>query len=492
MNQSKSGKERTILVSNAEPYKHETDENGEIICQELEGGLTTALNPHMRRTGGVWIASGRGKKDFEVTDSEGRIKVPSSKGSTKKDKYALKRMDFPNDQYRNFYEGYSNSILWPIFHSFPARAELDKENNYWSDGYLPTNKDYARAVINIYQSGDTVWVHDYHLALVPKLVREEIPEAEIGVFLHIPWPPWESYGKIPHREEILRGLMAADLVGLQLEEYVDNLFRCSDRVGAQVDRWAKRMKWDNQETQVGAYPLGVDYDFFNGWDSEDKQEPLRKKYDCEYIILGVDRQDYTKGIPERIKAFRNFLELNPEYLEDVILIQRTPLSRTGVEEYQKEKNRINHLVSEINGKYGNHEWTPINLFWDGVSQEELIEEYRAADICLVTPGLDGMNLVAKEFVAANVKPKALILSEFAGSSKQLKEALHVNVYDSEEVAKTIKKALKLSFDEKKRRWKNLRKTVKGQDLSTWSKDFLEDLNRAHLLQSMSRYTLPNK
>ncbi|MFB6215272.1 MAG: trehalose-6-phosphate synthase [Candidatus Bipolaricaulia bacterium] len=482
---------KTIVVSNAEPYKHTEGKNGTIKCKEVEAGLTTAMNPQMRETGGIWIAYGRGEKDFEVTDPEGKVLVPDYPDLPKDEKYTLKRLDFSSSQYESFYRGYANRILWPICHSFPTKADLHKEDKYWQEGYLPSNKEYARAVINEYEPGDTVWVHDYHLALVPKLIRNEIPGAKIGVFWHIPWPPWENFGKIPHRDELMRGLAAADLVGLHLEKYANNLLRCAEEVGAEPNFGEKRFKLGDDETQVGAYPLGVDYEFFDGTKTDGREGKINGKYNYDYIILGVDRQDYTKGIPERIRAFKEFIRRNPDYREDVGLIQRTPLSRTGIEEYQLEKEEINREVSEFNGKHGSHDWTPINLFWGGVPQEELIAEYRAADVALVTPGLDGMNLVAKEFIAANEEPKVLILSEFAGSSEQLNEALLVNPYNTDQVAEAIKTAIEMSKEEKEARWRKLREKVRTQDLPTWSENFLSDLEGSHHLHSMTRFSFPS-
>ncbi len=483
----KTGK--MIVISNAEPYKHVTGEEGQPTCREVEGGLTTAMNPQMRRSGGVWIAYGRGERDFEVVDSTGRAKVPDFPGVPEEERYTLKRLDFPPAQYENFYRGYANRILWPIFHSFPTESDLKREHKYWKEGYLPCNKEYARAVIDTYEKGDTIWVHDYHLALVPHLVRSRIPEAKIGIFWHIPWPPWESFGKIPHRKELMKGLAAADLIGLHISEYVENLLTCARRCGLEVDRDSQTFELGGEKTRAEAYPLGVDFDFFDGTDTEGKEERIRDEYSVDNLILGVDRQDYTKGIPERIRAYGKFAQKYPRYRGRVSLIQRTPLSRTGIEEYQLEKSEINEQVSELNGRFGSHDWKPINLFWGGIPQKDLIAEYRAAHVALVTPGLDGMNLVAKEFIAANEEPKVLILSEFAGSSKQLDGALRVNPYDAEAVAEKIKEAIEMSAEEKEARWQKLRNKVRQEDLPNWAKNFLRDLDRAHEVSASSQKLL---
>ncbi len=480
---------KMIVVSNAEPYKHESKGDGETVCHEVEGGLTTAMNPQMRETGGVWIAYGRGNSDFEVVNSEGEVSVPDFPDVPKEKRYTLKRLDFPPERYEKFYRGYANRVLWPIFHSFPTKADLQLEGEFWSEGYLPCNKEYSRSVIDVYEPGDTVWVHDYHLALVPKLVKNEIPDARIGVFWHIPWPPWENFGKIPHRKRLLEGLAAADLIGLHLDKYADNLLRCAEKCGATFDLGSKSFKLGKEEAQVKAYPLGVDFEFFNGTETNGKELDIREKYRDKKLVLGVDRQDYTKGIPERIRAFKKFLRKYPGYREKIAMVQRTPTSRTGITEYDREKSEINRGVSEFNGNFGNHDWTPINLFWKGIPQRKLIAEYRAADVGLVTPGLDGMNLVSKEFIAANQKPKVLILSEFAGSAEQLDGAIHVNPYDSDQVARAIKQAIEMPEAEKEERWKGLRKQVKTEDLSSWSEKFLSDLEKAHRLGSTAEFTL---
>mgnify|MGYP006282157427 CR=1 FL=1 len=478
-----------IVVSNAEPYKHEDGEEENPVCREVGGGLTTAMNPQMKKSGGVWIAYGRGARDFDVVDSEGKVQVPDFEKTHPENQYTLQRLNFPDAQYHNFYRGYANQILWPVFHSFPTKAEMERENRYWEEGYLPANKKYAEAVIEAYEEGDTVWVHDYHLALVPRLVRKEIPQAKIGVFWHIPWPSWENFGKIPHREKLLQGLGAADLIGLHIQRYVDNFLRCVKQSGGKVNPRAGTFRFGATESKVDSYPLGVDFDFFNGTDTGGKESQIREQYNAQQLILGVDRQDYTKGIPERLRAYQSFLGKYSQYRGRVSLLQRTPPSRTSIPEYQREKRRINEQVSEFNGKVGDHNWTPINLFWGGVPQSELIAEYRAADLALVTPGLDGMNLVAKEFIASNPEPKVLILSEFAGSSQQLEGALKVNPYNTSDVAEKIKEGLEMHSSERRQRWKKLRESVKKEDLPTWARNFLRDLEAAYRSHYGARRTL---
>lgn len=326
MGADKEGK--LIVVSNAEPYKHIYGEEGQVLCQEVGGGLTTAMNPRMRKTGGTWIAYGRGEADFEVTDSQGEVMVPENGETNRDSQYVLKRLDFDEGVYDSFYRGYANRILWPICHSFPARADLENESSYWEEGYLPANRKYARAVVETYEPGDRIWIHDYHLALVPQLVKEELPGTEVGVFWHIPWPPWE------------------------------NFFRCVEKLGGNVDRPKGTCNLDPAPLKVGPYPLGVNFPFFDGADTEKKEE-FRREYGAEDIILGVDRQDYTKCIPERIRGFEEFIRRYPGYREEVTLIQRTPESRTEIEEYQIERDEINRDVSAFNGCFC-HKGTELN------------------------------------------------------------------------------------------------------------------------------------
>lgn len=489
MNGRENGK--LIVVSNAEPYKHIYGKGGQVLCQEVGGGLTTAMNPQMRKTGGTWIAYGRGEADFEVADSRGEIKVPETSSDQSGKQYTLKRIDFNTSIYDNFYRGYSNKVLWPIFHSFPTRADLQHERDYWKQGYLPANEKYARAVINAHEPGDRIWVHDYHLALVPHLVRQEISQAKIGVFWHIPWPPWENFLKIPHSKELLRGLIAADLLGFHVEDYVENFLKTTTKLGGEIKTSRGICSMNNTSLKVDHYPLGIDFDFFNGSETKDK-ERFEREYSAGNIILGVDRQDYSKCIPERIRGFEELIRKNPSYREDVTLIQRTPESRTNIEEYQIERDDINRDVSAFNGRHGNHSWIPIKLLWQGISQSELINEYRMADVALITPGIDGMNLVSKEFVAANKEPKVLILSQFAGSSKQLDGALLVNPYDRSEVATSIKRALEMSDREKKDRWENLRTAVKQENLPRWSNNYLSDLDEIHNSNTLKSVLVENR
>lgn len=464
---------RLILVSNAEPYAHKYTEDG-IEQEKLAGGLTTALNPLMQKNEEIWIAWGREDADFEVTNAENEVKVPDEDG------YILKRVKLSETEVEKFYRGFSNEILWPLCHSFPEKTILsdygDSEDRWGT--YQKVNRKFAEAVIDEYEEDDLIWVHDYHLALVPKIVREEIPDPEISVFWHIPWPPWEMFGSLPWREEILEGLLSSDFTGFHTEQCKDNFLSCSEKIGREVDWGMELTKIEGNRSKVSAVPLGIDYEWFVNLTKKEefrkKAEELKEKIPAEIIILGVDRLDYTKGIPERLRSFEHFLEENPTFQGKVTLLQRIPPSRRSVKEYQSILNRINMLIGEINGKFEKALWTPIKSFHRFLpEQKQLIPYYMMADVGLVTPLIDGMNLVCKEYIASTDNG-ALVLSEFAGAAEELREAIQVNPYDIQEVSDGIKKALTMSEKEKKERMKKLKERIKKNDLNNWRKKFLNE------------------
>lgn len=464
---------KLILVSNAEPYAHERRE-GKIVREKLAGGLTSALDPLMQEVGGVWIAWGRGEADFEVLDSEGKIRVPDENG------YELKRIDLSEEEVEGFYLGFSNQILWPLSHSFPERSTLrDYQNTEknWKT-YKKVNRKYAEAIVEEMEGEECVWIHDYHLTLVPRIIREEHPNAKIGFSWHIPWTSWKIFGSLPWRGEIMDGLLASDFIGFHTPHITENFLSCAEKLGMKVEKESSIIKGQNGRTKASAVPIGIDYEWFNSLSKKDefkeKTQELKENISAERIIVGVDRLDYTKGIPERLRAFELFLEEYPEFQGEVTLVQRIPPSRSSVEEYQSILDRINRIVGEINGKFEKPTWVPIKSFHRFLpEQEQLIPYYSAADVALVTPLADGMNLVCKEYVAST-DDGVLVLSEFAGASEELEEAIQVNPYDIREVAKGIKKALTMPEDERKRRLNKLKKRIKEKDLNAWRDCFLEN------------------
>lgn len=463
-----------IMVSNAEPYAHRWNEEGEIEMEKLAGGLTSAMDPLMQDVGGVWVAWGREDADFEVLDSDGKVSVPE-------DQYELKRLELSEDEVKGFYLGFSNEVLWPISHSFLGRATLDEfrdcEENW--KVYREVNRKYAEAVLEEYDGNELIWVHDYHLSLVPEMVREEYPDADIAYFWHIPWPPWEVFGSLPWRGEVMDGLLSSDFIGFHNSHFTNNFFTCAEKLGYADNREENIIIGPNGgRTKVSPIPLGVDYEWFNSLsnkpDLKRRARELRKKFPAEKIVLGIDRLDYTKGIPERLRAFEVFLEEYPEFRGKVTLVQRIPPSRSSVSEYQSILNQINRIIGEINGRFEKADWSPIKSFHRFLpDQEQLIPYYMIADVALVTPLADGMNLVCKEFVSS-VDDGVLILSEFAGAWRELEEAIHVNPYDAKGVADAIEKALTMPEEERKRRLSKLVEQVRENDLTAWRENFMEE------------------
>ncbi len=462
-----------IIISNAEPYVHNR-EGDEIVCENLAGGLTSALDSLIQKTGGVWIAWGRGDADFEVVDSNGKIRMPEGEES-----FELKRIDLSEKEIENFYLGFSNEVLWPICHSFPEKAALEdyySSEEMW-ETYKKVNQRYADAAIEEIEGGEFIWVHDYHLTLVPGMIKKECPNSNIAFFWHIPWPPWEMFGNIPWRTDIMDGMLNSDFIGFHTVSLKENFLYCAKRIGRDVNEENSTVSDGDNTAKVDFIPLGVDFDKFDSLASSEsnkkKARELRENISSRNIILGVDRLDYTKGIPQRLRAFELFLEQNPEFLGEVTLVQRIPPSRISADEYQSILRRINRVIGEINGKFEEAKWTPIKSFHRFLpDQEDLIPYYLAADVALVTPLVDGMNLVSKEWIAT-ADDGVLILSEFAGAAEELTEALSVNPHNTRQVAQSIKEALTMPKEERKERLKRLKERVKERDLEWWREEFVK-------------------
>ncbi|MFP4589518.1 MAG: alpha,alpha-trehalose-phosphate synthase (UDP-forming) [Candidatus Bipolaricaulota bacterium] len=460
-----SKENRLIIVSNAEPYKHVYV--GEEVKQEkIAGGLTTGLDPIMRNTENLWIAWGRGEADFEVTDEENKIVVPDEETG-----YTLKRLQLTPAERDGFYYGFSNQTLWPICHSFPHKATF--YNEHWS-AYKEVNERFAKMILEEINPGDRVWVQDYQLALVPKLIREEEPDASIGLFWHIPWPSWEAFGTIPWRREIVEGMLGADFIGFHTPWLVHNFFDSVDKLAGAVNRHENIASMGQGKALVKEIPLGIDCDFFQPTSEHfEKASELKENFPADKTVLSVDRMDYTKGIDKRIEAIRTFYKKYPEYQGKVTFIQRISPSRSKVQQYKNMRENIEQWVGQVNGEFQREEWMPIRYFYQHLPQEELIPYYLSADIALVTPLIDGMNLVAKEYVAAR-ESGTLILSEFAGAAETLTEANQVNPYDSEAVADALNKALQTPQEKQKREFDKMKAKLNRMDIHWWRDRFLDE------------------
>ena len=471
----KINKKRLIIVSNREPYSHEKTEEG-IICRRSVGGVVSALDPLMQERRGIWIAWGSGSADFIVCNSDNEVLVPNDNP-----KYILKRVELSKDEIDNYYQGFSNRVLWPLFHLFIEKMHIKEE--YWNF-YRKVNEKFAKTVIDETNSDDLIWIHDYQLSLVPYFIRKVRPNAKIALFWHIPWPPWEIFDSLPQRDELLEGILESDLIGFHAKSYVRNFIECAIRKrGVEVDAKKSIVKVSNNKTKVRHFPLGICYkDFAYSKESQyasKNASQLKERYEATHLILGVDRLDYTKGILKRLKAFELFLEENPQFRKKAVLAQVVTPSRYEIEEYNEMKKEIDETVGQINGRFGTEGWTPIKYFYRKISQQSLLEHYEAADVALLTPLRDGMNLVAKEYIASKEKEGVLILSEFAGASEGLNEAITVNPYDIQATAGAIKIAVEMPAEEKRQRFQSMKKKVKERDADWWLKKFLKEWEKIY-------------
>ena len=464
-----------VMISNAEPYAHKYY-NNKIVQEKQPGGLTTGLDPLMQDLdNSVWVAWARGEADFEVTDKNNSIKVPDENG------YKLKRISLDKTEENGFYYGFSNQTLWPICHNFITKANFSPIN--WQI-YKNVNKKYAKAALAEINGDEMIWVQDYQLSLVPKYIKEENPEAKIAHFWHIPWPPFEIFNTIPWRREILEGLLAADLIGFHTKNQAKNFIETARKNGAEVNYNNKSdfigvIDYNNHKTQVIALPLGIDFNGLNqkakSKEVKGKAEDLKKYYSANRLLVAVDRLDYTKGITQRLQAIDKLLEKYPEYKEEITLIQRIAPSRVHIPEYEEMENEIDRTIGDINGRYQTADWQPIVYYKGSVPQDELLPYFLAADAALITPLIDGLNLVAKEYIAVKENGQ-LILSDFAGSANQLEGPIFTNPYDIDATAQAIAKAISSKEKVKEARYQQMLKIVKSQDINWWRDKFLKTWN----------------
>lgn len=460
---------RLILVSNRLPVTVSV-EGGSVRVQRSMGGLATGLAGPHERTGGVWIGW---PGSFERATPDERAAIDRGLREQR-----LLPVELSKEELVGFYEGFSNGVLWPLFHYM--LGHIGHASSGWG-AYEAVNRRYAEVTAAAWRPGDRIWVHDYQLMLVPGFLRELLPDARIGFFLHIPFPSSAVFRGLPHAAEILRGLLGADLIGFHTASYLRHFAGAVLRllgVSAEVDR----LPWSGREVHLGDFPMGVDARHFEQLARSDAviahARELRVR-DDEQLLLGIDRLDYTKGLSRRFLAFERMLELHPELREHVRLIQVAVPSRGGVGAYQDLRVRTDALVGRINGAYGTPNWTPVSYLQRSFDAAGVTALCCAADVALVTPVRDGMNLVAKEFVAARADENGvLVLSELAGAAQELGDALIVNPYDVEQTAEVYHQALRMPRDERRRRMRAMRERVFTHDVHHWAEDFLARLEAA--------------
>ena len=463
---------RLIVVSNRLPYVLENHNRDEWTLKPGSGGLVTALLPVLRDRGGIWIGWSGITEDVPGMDEIFRE-------ASREAGYLLKPVSLTQEEVARYYHGYSNESVWPLFHDLQSRCEFDPE--YWH-AYVKVNRKFAEAMAGECGGDDFVWVHDYQLMDVAHHLREMDCSADLAFFLHIPFPAPDIFMKLPERNAVLTSLLAYDLVAFQTQRDRRNFIQCVRTLmrGARVrvEGHLHVVRLGEWETHVGSFPIGIDANAFAtsaaAPEVEERLHSIRTRYADRQIVLGVDRLDYTKGIPERLRAFADLLERFPEVRGHIHLLQVVVPSREGIPKYDELKVEIDRLVGYINGRYAEIGWVPVHYFYRSLSQTELMALYRAASIALLTPLKDGMNLVAKEFCACNLEENSvLILSQFAGAAAQLgRAALVVNPYDVEQTADAIYNAFRMASGERRFRMRRLRRNVRTQNVFWWVDSFM--------------------
>ncbi|MFA5325799.1 MAG: bifunctional alpha,alpha-trehalose-phosphate synthase (UDP-forming)/trehalose-phosphatase [Bacteroidales bacterium] len=457
---------RLLIISNRLPVKAQRS-NDRYTFSKSEGGLATGLDSLEIPFEKIWI----GWPGIDVKYEEDKILI--SKELLKDNYYPV---FLTKKQVREYYEGYCNSKLWPLCHYF--YLFIKHEINHWT-AYKEVNSLFCNKVCEIIRDDDIVWVQDYQLMLLPKMIREKNPDVAIGYFHHIPFPSYELFRVLPERDEILKGLLGSDLIGFHTHEYMRHFISSSERV---LDlTYDLDAVWiNNREAHVDTFPMGINFDKFNDATLDPNIQVLasemRKNFGSRKLILSVDRLDYSKGIINRLQGFGDFLKNNPQYHGKVTLLMIIVPSRDTVESYAELKRKVDQAIGSINGQYSNFEWTPINYFYQSFPFEELVSMYYIADVALVTPLRDGMNLIAKEYVACKREiPGVLILSEMAGASIELMDAIIINPNERKEIADSILTALEMPIAEQKKRMNRMRSIVSRQTVKKWGNDFVNEL-----------------
>lgn len=466
---------RLLIISNRLPYSIE--KNGEeILLRQSSGGLVSALKSYFEHNE---AGSGRFSQQIWMgsvdTDEEDWEKIINS-GELLSD-FIIEPVFIQKEIYDDYYNGFSNSTLWPLFHYFPSLVEYKKE---YFEAYKTVNQIFADALRKVYQPGDIIWIHDYQLMALPQLFRQYAPDATIGFFLHIPFPSYELFRIMPTewKQYILHGLLGADLIGFHTYDYVQQFIQ-SVKMGLRVDSQYTSIYFNDRIIKAELFPIGIDYKKFRGAINDETVMTICTKlaetfYDKK-IIFSVDRLDYTKGLDYRLKSFEEFLERFPEWREKVVFILNVIPSRDMIPAYIDRKRKIEEQVSTINGLYTTLDWHPLIYRFNHLSFEELCALYQTADVALITPLRDGMNLVAKEYVASCIDKGVLVLSELTGAASELNEAVQVNPTDSEEVANALNQALTMPLAEQRYRLSYMQQRLEEYDVLKWINEFLDQL-----------------
>lgn len=474
--QEKMGDYCFIIASNRQPYVHRFV-RGKVKYERGVGGVISALDPVMQACQGLWVAYGNGEADHQVSSSDGKIQVPPENPI-----YTLKRVWLTKEEEIGYYYGYSNEVLWPLCHMAFKRPIFRKED--W-EYYKRVNEKFAQAIIDeIGNKKAFVWIQDYHLCLLAKYLKEKAPHQIITThFWHIPWPNYEAFRICPQRKEILSGLLANDLLGFHIRYHCNNFLDVIDReIESKIDRERFSVIKNEHETLIRPYPISVDFEGIQRTASSEKvkmvQEALIEEFQLSNlkVLVGLDRIDYTKGIPEKLLAIDRLLEKHPELKGQIAFLQIGVVTRLHLTDYKALNDEINAVVEQVNWKHSLSGWKPIIFVRRHFSLIELLALYRISAIGIVSSLHDGMNLVAKEYVASRTDNKGmLVLSQFTGAAREFTDAILINPYDCEQFSDALYQALYLSEEERQKRMTKMAETIKVNNIYRWAGKILSEL-----------------
>jgi len=471
---------RLLIVSNRLPVTVSIH-NGQLTYHPSSGGLASGIGSYLdavahRGEHAVWIGWPGADVPLDLTQEVSDVLARD---------HGAAPVFVDAATMASFYEGFCNDTLWPLFHYFPSIAVF--KDAFWND-YYEVNRIFCDAVVRIARPGDVIWVHDYHLLLLPRMLKERLPDNSVGFFLHIPFPSFEIFRMLPARwrNVILEGMLGADLIGFHVNEYANYFLRCVLRILGH-DHALGRIQARDHLAEVDAFPMGIDYKRFrdaaHSGEVVRRRDALRATVRDRKMIVSVDRLDYTKGVVNRLRGYEYFLRTHPQWRKRVVLALVIVPSRENVDEYQRMKRQIDEAIGRINGKYGSLDWTPISYQYTSLDYQDLVAFYAAGDVALVTPLRDGMNLVAKEYVASCGNGRGvLILSEMAGAARELGEAVVINPTTREEIAEALEIALEMPPDEQARRLRVMHERLRKYDVRRWAGEFLDRLQNVRELQ----------
>ncbi len=472
---AKLGENALFVISNREPYMHVMDEqSGVPKCTRPASGVVTAIDPILRACGGTWIAQGSGNADRKFVNSKNKLGVPPGN-----DRYILKRVWLTKEEEDGYYYGFSNEGLWPLCHNTHTRPIFREKD--WQT-YKEVNEKFAETILEELPANNPfIFIQDYHFSLLPRIIKNKRPDATIALFWHIPWPNPEIFSICPYQKEILDGMLGCDLIGFHIQYHCNNFLDTVNRLlECRVDTEKSSVVRSDKETIIRAFPISVDENLNN----DDKLystgalDKIKKDFDLEgkTIALGVERIDYTKGMAERFQAIDRMLEKYPQYKNKFVFIQLASPSRTHIKRYHDLVGELDELAEKVNWKHMDGDWKPIIYLKRYFSPEEIYPFYKIADICIVSSLHDGMNLVAKEYVASkNDNTGVLMLSRFTGAARELSDAISINPYAIEEFADSIKAVIEMPPQEKKQRMENMRKIVSENNVYKWAGNIITEL-----------------